>query len=600
MQAFNTDFDVVLGTFQYVIPYFQRSYVWKQEQFEKFAEDMLYVTNGIANNGGLPFEYFMGTIISKQNQTPNADGYIQLDLVDGQQRITTFAIFFKVMSLVYNDATIFDKVFTFECGTVQQRKIICKLKSSKADEEIMDKILALQIDTALDLNGNPAPKDKWTKRGMPALLIAYNYFRDFLKKLQKEGLEINPFYIRRGVKFINMTLFPPYDDEQVYFDNINSLGVRLTTSAIIKNYVFQGSNKYEDYKKEWIPVFEKDERNKYWTGEGGKSNLDDFLFYYLQVKSFDKENGVTKSDKALYSRKDAVANHIKNLCEKYLNKDKNFLLKDIIAYADIYSKIVLDNIGIITTLGKKETVDDMLARLGYLIKKLKATTLIPYILFVVKKNSNNEKETLAILKYLESYLVRRSLTDLSSDNYNKYFREVLIAKNIITITELKDELLDTTNDRTTNMPTDKRILDYFCSLDYAGDNETPKALLYLYELELNKKYKSQVPLFAPDSYTLEHLMPQELKPNWTRPDQTEDHICKIGNMGLLTQSLQSVVKNRVWKEKLEGYDGKPGIKQSSKGLYIMENVINQTDWNNTIIDSRTNEIVQGIINIWKA
>ena len=48
MQANDTSFSNVLGAFQYEIPYFQRSYVWKQEQIVKFQEDMLYVSEEYA------------------------------------------------------------------------------------------------------------------------------------------------------------------------------------------------------------------------------------------------------------------------------------------------------------------------------------------------------------------------------------------------------------------------------------------------------------------------------------------------------------------------------------------------------------------------
>jgi hypothetical protein len=120
------------------------------------------------------------------------------------------------------------------------------------------------------------------------------------------------------------------------------------------------------------------------------------------------------------------------------------------------------------------------------------------------------------------------------------------------------------------------------------------------ELELNKLNHSQHAPLAPDSYTLEHIMPQKLDPSfWPGPNQTADHIYKIGNMGLLTQSLQSIIKNHGWSYKLNGHAGKPGIKSSCVGLMIMQNVINQIHWDNSVIDNRTSQLVNSIISIWK-
>lgn len=598
MQASDASFSNVIGSFRYVIPYFQRSYVWKQEQLSKFAEDMLYVSEEYDRYLKLSinpkFEYFMGTIISKP--ISSSTGYQELDLVDGQQRVTTFAIFFKVMSLVYSMPDIFDRVFKFPYGLMKQPTMILKLVSSQVDQPIMNIILNVSSNVGLDKNGKPIPTSKkWSKRGMHPLYVAYNYFRDFLENLQSQQRYVIPDNIINGVKFINMTL-SGNDDPQVYFDNINSLGVRLTTSALIKNYIFaQNLNGYNDYITDWEPVFEGI-NNKYWN-DGNRPNIDEFLFCYLQAKTYDQSLSVSSQDRTLFSRRDAVANHIKELCENYMGKNKNALLKDIITYSNIYSRIILDNIGGNTNLAACSTIDDMLGRLGYLIKKLKVSTMIPYLLFVVKKNP---ADTLDILKYLEAYLIRRSLTDNSNDNYNKFFKETLIGKNILSISSLKAELSNT-NQRTTDMPTDALIMSQINSLDFNGDNETPKAILYMYELELNRANKAQTKPLAPDSYTLEHIMPQTLdKIFWPGPNQSRDHIYRIGNLGLLTQSLQSIIKNRGWSDKLNGYNGKPGIKSCCAGLFTMNNVVNQIVWDDNVIDQRTTDLVNGVIKIWKA
>lgn len=598
MQANDASFSNVIGAFQYEIPYFQRSYVWKQEQLTKFAEDMLYISDEYAQYLAVQqqFEYFMGTIISKPK--PAATGYQILNLIDGQQRVTTFAVFFKAMSLVYGNPTIYDSVFRFPYGLINPT-MVDKLVSSAVDQPIMRNIMALTTDSALDKNGLPLPVDKkWNKRMMHPLYVAYNYFRDFLKDLLANNHPIIPDNIIYGVKFINMTL-SGNDDEQVYFDNINSLGVRLTTSAIIKNYIFSSTNTgYQDYKNQWEPIFEGS-NHKYWNSEGNRSNIDEFLFYYLQAKTYDVNLRVSAGDKKVYSRRDAVANHIKALCDTYMGGNKNTLLIDIIRYADTYSKIVLDDIGTYTLYSNESTIDDMLARMGYLTKKLKVSTLIPYLLFVVNSNPANSNDTYGILKYLESYLIRRSLIDANVDNYNKFFREILIGKNVNTLAALKVELCNT--HRSTDMPTDAEILQGLSTLDYEGDNETPKALLYMYELALNRRNNSHVAILAPNSYTLEHLMPQNLNPaHWPGPNQSEDHVYKIGNMGLLTQSLQSSIKNYNWATKLNGYQGKPGIRVSCGGLHTMAFVANQPVWNDMIIDSRTLTIVNDMIAIWSA
>lgn len=504
------------------------------------------------------------------------------------------------MSLVYNDDYIFNDVFIFKYG-FPKSKLIFKLISSHVDEPYIKNIIGTNTNSALDKNGNPLPSNKkWSKRGMHPLYVAYNMFRDYLEELRSKGKYVYPDHIKNGVKFINMCL-SGNDDPQIYFDNINTLGVRLTTSAIIKNYVFSNNqNGYQDYKTSWEPIFESPTTNKYWNGDGTHTNLDEFLYFFLQVKTYDKSDNVKPEDKASYSRKDGVANHIKDYCHKYLKDNVKLLLHDIIQFSDIYSKIVFDNIGQMTSLDQCTTIDDKLARIGYLIKKLRVSTMIPYLLFMVDKNKTNTQNTLDILDYLESYLIRRSLIDADTNNYNKFFKEILIAKDILTLQDLKNEL-SPLNNNSTDMPSDNDILSNLGTLDFQGDNETPKALLFMYEMALCKQNKAQVKPLAPDSYTLEHIMPQKLDPMfWPGPNQSPDHIYKLGNMGLLTQTLQSILKNRGWNNKLNGFNGKPGLKICCSGLYSMNNVINQSSWDDNIIDMRTNTIISGLLSIWKA
>ena len=73
------------------IPFFQRAYVWDREQWERFLEDMELVSE--SNK-----PYFLGSLISKQQETEmNSDAGDVRTLIDGQQRITTLIIFFKVL-----------------------------------------------------------------------------------------------------------------------------------------------------------------------------------------------------------------------------------------------------------------------------------------------------------------------------------------------------------------------------------------------------------------------------------------------------------------------------------------------------------------------
>ncbi|MCT7530547.1 DUF262 domain-containing protein [Aliarcobacter cryaerophilus] len=97
--------DIFNGNRILEIPFFQRAYVWSTQQWERLLEDMENVS---LNNK----PYFLGSVILKQQPT-NTSNIVgdKRTLIDGQQRLTTLSIFFKVLSLKTNNNYEFDRMF---------------------------------------------------------------------------------------------------------------------------------------------------------------------------------------------------------------------------------------------------------------------------------------------------------------------------------------------------------------------------------------------------------------------------------------------------------------------------------------------------------
>ena len=81
--------DILNGNRLLEVPFFQRGYVWGEDQWDRLLEDMEYVT---ASNR----PYFIGAVIVKQQETPTGSqvGDIRT-IIDGQQRLTTLSLFFR-------------------------------------------------------------------------------------------------------------------------------------------------------------------------------------------------------------------------------------------------------------------------------------------------------------------------------------------------------------------------------------------------------------------------------------------------------------------------------------------------------------------------
>ena len=76
------------------IPKYQRAYAWEERQLKDFVEDI--------ENQSLDRNYFFGTILLQLKE--KRDGFDMIDIVDGQQRITTLIVFMKLLLAKSKDA----------------------------------------------------------------------------------------------------------------------------------------------------------------------------------------------------------------------------------------------------------------------------------------------------------------------------------------------------------------------------------------------------------------------------------------------------------------------------------------------------------------
>lgn len=90
--------DIFNGNKILEIPFFQRAYVWDTPQWERFLTDMEHVSH--SNK-----PYFLGSVILKQQLTSSQQSVgDKRTVIDGQQRLTTLNIFFKILSLKTDNA----------------------------------------------------------------------------------------------------------------------------------------------------------------------------------------------------------------------------------------------------------------------------------------------------------------------------------------------------------------------------------------------------------------------------------------------------------------------------------------------------------------
>ncbi|MCD7733188.1 MAG: HNH endonuclease family protein, partial [Oscillospiraceae bacterium] len=396
----------------------------------------------------------------------------------------------------------------------------------------------------------------------------------------------------------------PDEDEQQVFDTINSLGVKLTTAELLKNYLFTREN-VQQYSQVWEDVFEKDAATRaYWdmeveAGRFKRSLIDLFLDAYFQILIREPSRNVSANDLTLYARTDRLARSYQDFVKKYCGGDKNVILDELKVYADLFRKNIDPE-----WCNKSIPAQYGIERLNVIMFGLKNTTPIPYLLFI-EKNVTSEEEQIEMYRVLESYLMRRMVVSASTKNYNNLF--ISLTKNRVTDhTALIRELSARTDKSTIGIPDDDKLRDGFQnSFLY---NVESKGILYLIESAIRPK-ESAVSLLGFRSYSLEHLMPKKWRNNWelnpSTPETQKERdrkLLTLGNLAIITQSLNASIRDSKWEKKKnpQPFKGKerPGLVNCANGLETMLNVLDKEVWDEQEITARADWLYEQAAKLW--
>jgi uncharacterized protein with ParB-like and HNH nuclease domain len=559
--------DIFNGNRVLEIPFFQRAYVWEEPQWERMLEDMESVSENAK-------PYFLGSVILKQQQTPTGTQVgDRRTLIDGQQRLTTLNILFKVLCLKTNQNASFDRIFRLINNDIA-------LLHNHNDITSFNQILNLTSEE--NIIGNNS------------IIDVYNYFRT---KVNPMNLSLNN--ILTNIMFVGIDLGINEDEQQI-FDTINSLGVRLTTAELLKNYFFSRNN-IEAYNSVWREVFEKDiETKDFWdknitAGRSIRENIDLFFYSFLQIKIQDSSIKVNSEDKKLFTKVEGLFDSYKKFITDY-SIDKMALIQEIKDYAEIYrTNIDFD------VVDRELTPEYGIERINAIIFGLENTTLIPYVLFILKKVSNEEKRK-QIFKYLESYLMRRMVCHETTKNYNQLFSERLILNNVISLDELKAQI-ENQSDKVNYMPSDSFLKEGFKNSRLI--NKQSAGILYLIESVVRNRSRYSTSLLGMDHYSLEHVMPKKWKNHWNSVANDVERlnrdlkILTLGNLTIITSSLNTSIRDADWSTKKEGKGEKDGLKRFASSIETFSQYLEEPEWNEVTIEKRANYLYDKAKDIWK-
>ena len=561
------------------IPFFQRQYVWSKDNWEELFNTFLEERTP-----------FIGSIIVKQLQNRNNE----VDVIDGQQRLTTLSILIKAFydSLNIEDKkTAYNNILTifYSSKSILSKEYSLRLNHSRLDRNDFENIMS--FDYSL--------KDGCTSNEI-GIIDCYNYFFNRISSLKLEDYQkfLNMFEKLTDEKFSYLVLIQLSSeaDEQTIFDTLNTTGVMLTASDTIKNVIYKTLGKmYEDedfiepqeklinfYVKTWENIFESESNKDYWnstlvTGRFNRTYLEFFLYCY----------GVLSG---IYTSYDNKINDLSSVYKAYLkkvstsNELEEFLLR-MVDYAQTFKNGFKYGVNNKYYTYKRDDVLDRLLQFLYITD---TTSVYPYVIKILYDYKNDNHKMNVQLHKLEKMLVINHLTANSTKtkNYNKLVMSLISDPSKIDI-----ELADIKNNKN-------------YSLLKKPSNKV--ANMYLFWIELYKRQDQKKDINSlPYNFTLEHIMPKKWKKNWKeypsikhsdgteysmleKADIRDEAVKSIGNMTLLKSKLNSRISNAPYSEK------RSKIKEYVSLELNKDLLKNYPEWSENEISTRENELIKCI------
>ncbi|BAW50296.1 rloF like protein [Helicobacter pylori] len=451
-----------------------------------------------------------------------------------------------------NDEDAFLKKFL--CQNIQNSYLINSDKKFRLILSESDK------DTLLSL----IDKDR-RKPSKPSSKIVEN-FKLFEEWIRENTNQLETIF--KGLEklmIVKIDLEKGKDDPQLIFESMNSKGIKLTQTDLIRNYIVMETEieKQEGfYNKYWRAMEEEFEQSK------REDLFNKFVRHYLTIKTREIPNinkvYVTFKD---YRQKEGIG--IEDL------------LKDLQKYCGYFCQIVF----------KKEADKDLNKALGFLVD-LEMDVIYPLLLELYSDYSDgvlSKADFIPIIALIESYICRRAVCGLGTNSLNKVFPSFTkhIQKDEY-FKSLKAHFGSLTNNQ--RFPNNDEFKDCFITINFYKFKKRE------YFFERLENFDTKEPVNT-KGLTVEHIMPQKLTEEWKRDlgeNFQEIHNKYLHTIGNLTLTgYNSEYSNNSFQEK-QGME--KGFKDSP--LRLNQSLRDLESFGEEEIKKRVNDLADLALKIW--
>ncbi|GAA7705601.1 DUF262 domain-containing protein [Helicobacter pylori] len=562
--------DILATEFEayYQIPIYQRPYQWTEENCKKLLDDLLSSYECYKES-----DYFCGSLVLIAIGTDSATNAKTYDVVDGQQRLSTFILLAKVLATLYNNEVLNDKTsrdfLEKSLGDIdgeKRKRLTFNTIGFNAKDDFQD---------ALDFFGNSHASKNNKNNYLKNAVCLKNYLKE--KEIENINAFIKWLYFK--VVFIKTTC-PNISMALRIFSVLNARGLPLHAIDIFKAELLKKLAKekdQEEFVSRWNALRQKCSENesKFPKRKENKreKNAAEILFsWYLAYL-----NPVT-SGKSMEER-------LADQFEK-LNKPPLEYLKGVEDFYNTYCKVL-------------EMRDWHAHLLSYLASDFWRIILCTSILHHYSDQEIETLKELLVKFYYQNWVAEQKEPKKQTNcNIIKALKEKQSVENIASIVKkyFKDE--NTTQRFKENLQDDHLYEKH----KRASKNSWLRPILILVEYSISDDPRPK--RIEKDDFHVEHILPQNPDPSsqWVKDfseEERELYTHSLANLTLLGGNKNSQASNLDFKDKKKIYMGEEirlNKKKPFKVITCYKMTIDiahhYTEWTPKSLEKRKEELIE--------
>ena len=371
------------------------------------------------------------------------------------------------------------------------------------------------------------------------------------------------------------------------FETLNARGTPLTAADLVRNFVFQrleaeGGDTKKAYREDW--PFE----TKFWirdvsVGRYFVSRSSLFINQWLMARL-----GEEISPQSTFTRFKAFVEH-----GDYRIAE---LLPTLKAQAMQYERW--------TEAAARPSGNLTVVEMAmYRMQASGVELLKPLLLWLHEPGRNLPQDVIdKTVTAAESWVVRRQLLRLPGSDLGRIVAEIIKTYRGTPVEELADRVvahLARLNSTSTYWPGDDEVRSALSS--ESAYRRFPRARLRSYLEAIENLYRAETrqPQVERARFPIEHILPQKWRDSWpveTAEDERarQERVHRLGNLTLLTASLNSKVSNGPWGTKRGELLKHNTIKLTGRLVELTDG----QNWDEELIDQRTSSLTDALIRVW--